>query len=469
MLVGLDIQHPELRKRAIEALDGVGLQWTNSKQASEPITIELRDLPLSSNAKVVVPTAHVWEHGRHPKDVGRKEGNPFEESKAVYHLIGALPKIDPWVLESTLAHLETGKFLGLTSLLSPRGEIEVTHETRSTAKPGHLAKLREFLERHQIVDQLQGSLEDALEELFDNAAYDAPTGPDGTHTNASKSRGVPVQSERPFVVTFGIDDDNVGIAVRDYYGSLTLDRVTDRLQQCYARGGAQYEDKRGGAGLGLFLLLQVANRLIINTKSGQFTEVVIMCRREERMRTRRMTCPSLNICAVTGEQARATSRRHFRMPTSWVASLDSPTATPIGVVRDVSAAGAFIELTGSRVPPLKKDPMPLVFAANPSHEPLRVSATVVWRGLSTDHRCQGVGVRFIPALNPLDVFGNATPVACDMRGERTPVEEIQQTWVTGGQHSGDPVKVFFKVRAEGGQILILRHDTLRDLWAAKAK
>jgi hypothetical protein len=329
------------------------------------------------------------------------EANPFADPRVI-SWIGGIPEVDADGIWSTLDHLSSGRFLTLDHLLGPSAQIVSAYETSSAAKDRHTERMTEFFAPLELPEFLQIAMDVALDELFTNAVYNAPIDATGTRPNAAASRTLQVTSERPFVIRFGVDDDFVAVAVRDLYGSLPLPRIIERLRRCYSVGGATIENKEGGAGLGVFMLLQSATRLVINLKVGQFTEFIFMRRRHERRRSFMLSAPTLSLCAVEGAEAIRTSRAFPRIPVAWPAFVrHAGTETP-GQILDVSSHGAFICPHERGWSFQAGDEIDLSLLAGADRRRLEVRAKVCWAGMSSEHICRGFGVKF---AIPIDIRG----------------------------------------------------------------
>src|SRR5690606_10108220 len=135
-------------------------------------------------------------------------------------------------------------------LISPGAEVLATLEHSSARRAYHLGHLQRFLNRPQVPRYVRDHAQQALDELFTNAIYNAPVDAMGMRPFGDKPRTEVVVSPRPVSVRFGLDHNYAAVAVRDFYGSLDADRVLQRLQVCFQPTGAPVEETGGGAGLG---------------------------------------------------------------------------------------------------------------------------------------------------------------------------------------------------------------------------
>lgn len=125
------------------------------------------------------------------------------------------------------------------------------------------------------------ALEQAVDELLLNALYDAPRDEQGQPRYAGVLpsdrvllQALPGESAR---VRFATDGVRLAVGVSDRMGRLRRRTVLDYLIRCATaqqRHQSPLEDKKSGAGVGLFLTATAASELIFRLRSGRLTEIV---------------------------------------------------------------------------------------------------------------------------------------------------------------------------------------------------
>ena len=383
--VRVAVDDPSLRARLIRIVEGARLTAAGTAEGETLAIIADGDVEDSS-----VPEICLWSLPRYRR-IQAEQPSPFTTSKVVAW-IGTLPDLDDQSVHSALEHLATGRFRGMADLLSPGARTLSVLERSSTRKHHHLERLREFFAPAAPSAHVQNALELALEELYTNAVYNAPVDATGRPLNAHQGRATAVESPQPFSVRFGCDDELAVVGVGDAYGTLSPTRLRDCVRRCYAPSGAVYEDKRGGAGLGMFMILQEATRLIVNIKAGQFTEVLFARRLKERRRAFAQSCPTLSVCAVEGAQAVNTSRAYPRMAVRQQATARWGGRTVPVTLLDLSQGGAFL-VVGDDHLPLPGERID-IYATAGGGGCKHLAATVRWAGSSNVHLCPGAGVQF---------------------------------------------------------------------------
>lgn len=196
--------------------------------------------------------------------------------------LGTGPAISRRDLASALISAEQAGLKPVEERLAAGASVERHTAFSSDDKRLLMGRLRAFAERHEASAHVLEGLSLALDELFSNAVYDAPVDRAGAPLQAHLSRRQRVESDRPVEVLFICDGDELSVTVRDRYGSLPRRRLVERLRACCQPSGAQIEPKQGGAGLGLFFVLENASRLTLLVRKGESTEVTVTRRKEPR-------------------------------------------------------------------------------------------------------------------------------------------------------------------------------------------
>jgi hypothetical protein len=106
-----------------------------------------------------------------------------------------------------------------------------------------------------------------IEELYMNAVLDAP--------RESKLRG-PQTSHKQCHLFLSFTPSVLVISCTDFYGSLSISKFVDRMNEVYSRGAGEAMNRSGGgAGLGCVILFENSTSLFIGVKKGQMTRFVV--------------------------------------------------------------------------------------------------------------------------------------------------------------------------------------------------
>lgn len=110
------------------------------------------------------------------------------------------------------------------------------------------------------------SIHAVIQEMFMNAVYDAPK-----EAKKLNEAFVPAQDSELIIAH---DHDLIIISCVDYYGSLNIDKFTNRLNLIASQGAGSninLNANAGGAGIGCFILLNHCLSLIIGVDSNKCT------------------------------------------------------------------------------------------------------------------------------------------------------------------------------------------------------
>ncbi len=144
-------------------------------------------------------------------------------------------------------------------------------------------------ERGALLDRMQTSLAGlgvrapvirrcilAAEEMLLNAIYDAPRDAAGAQLfDRDRKAKVQLAPEQRGLLRWACDGIMVAVSVEDPFGAIERDTILDYLEGCYERREIQMGPS-GGAGRGIFMIMESADLTIFNVKPGKRTEVIAM-------------------------------------------------------------------------------------------------------------------------------------------------------------------------------------------------
>ncbi len=186
----------------------------------------------------------------------------------------------PWFMDelgATLAKLAGGPVFGLDRCLPSDAKIHEVLVASSDDKAAVLGRIEAFMDALGVRSRVLGRLTTIADELFTNAVYDAPVGPDGPrYRHWARTRRVDLSpGERP-TIRFGSDGRVFGISATDPFGNLGSSDLRHYIAKGLRRGADQIDQKEGGAGLGLFFLYEAANSFCVNREAGRRSELIIL-------------------------------------------------------------------------------------------------------------------------------------------------------------------------------------------------
>ena len=180
---------------------------------------------------------------------------------------------------STLAAMATrvlaGDIFGLEKLV-PWGTQVHSHLVGDfQEKSICIAQVSEFAELMSVRRKYREGIEQCLDEMLMNALYDAPVDEQGRQIFAeipTKTR-ISLRVEQKVVVQYACNGKRFALGVRDAFGTLERATVLRYLHKCL-HAEQQIDRKVGGAGLGLYLMVNAASEVYFNVLPGVATEAV---------------------------------------------------------------------------------------------------------------------------------------------------------------------------------------------------
>ena len=136
------------------------------------------------------------------------------------------------------------------------------------------ARMRDFFTNHGLSERLLTAAEEVAEELVMNALYDAPFEAGYFSEAVPRSDNVALPQEHACEISYGVEQDEIFVRLRDTFGALTRERLIEVLTRC-SSSAVQLDETRGGAGLGLWRIFSAANTVSIMVIEGQVTDIVV--------------------------------------------------------------------------------------------------------------------------------------------------------------------------------------------------
>ena len=138
-----------------------------------------------------------------------------------------------------------------------------------------ISQIGEFAESMGVRRKYREAIDQCMDEMLMNALYDAPVDEQGRPIFAdipTKTR-IALKVEQRAVVQYACDGKRFAVSVRDAFGTLERATVMQYLYKCL-HAEQQIDRKAGGAGLGLYLMVNAASQVYFNVLPRVATEVV---------------------------------------------------------------------------------------------------------------------------------------------------------------------------------------------------
>ena len=154
------------------------------------------------------------------------------------------------------------------------GVGRVARLARASRREARFERIHEFFARQGLPPRAIAAFGEIAEELVMNALYDAPLEAGYFKAAVPRTEDVELPQEHACEISYGTDDGNAFVRVRDTFGALSRDRLLEVLRRCQTRN-VDLDTSRGGAGLGLWRVFSSATTVSITVIPGRLTDILV--------------------------------------------------------------------------------------------------------------------------------------------------------------------------------------------------
>ncbi len=284
MLAETHRRHQSIAKMALGG-SGVELDIVTSLEEGKQLLRERNYDVLCANAELLRLIPYARRHYPEIKSVFMTS----QPAQCYYPVLQQFPSISNIVTRheedrtyylknilTTVSKLITGDVFGIDKYLDWGADIRVSSVTHSDQRDDLIDEMGGFLRRLGVRKIFKIRAEMVAEEFLMNAIYDAPVNEDGTARYNHLPRTSPVQliPEERAVFRYACDGFLLAVAVEDPFGSFSKEIALNYLESCYTGRAGSLNQNKGGAGLGLYQVMQMCDLFAINVAPGERTEMV---------------------------------------------------------------------------------------------------------------------------------------------------------------------------------------------------
>lgn len=177
----------------------------------------------------------------------------------------------------TISKLITKDYFGLEKYLSWGVTIQEQLINHSEQRDKAIAEMEQHFSNQGLRRTQLSKCSLVVEEMLMNAIYDAPVDDSGKPLYNHVNRTVPVSLSKgqEAKLRYACDGFLIAVSVSDPFGALKQDTVLEYLEKCYA-GNFDNDMEKGGAGRGLFLMMESSDLLVININKDICTEFIVI-------------------------------------------------------------------------------------------------------------------------------------------------------------------------------------------------
>lgn len=178
-------------------------------------------------------------------------------------------------LQDVIDKLATGAIFGLDRYLPAQAEICYRRISSFKERCDALDEIDVFTRQHRLRGHIRRSAVPVAEELLMNAMYQAPINTRGKRIFEDVEPRVRIRrrTPRPVSLRYAAHNGSFYLSIRDRFGSFRRKDLATYLLRCVTEN-TQIEEKRLGAGLGLYLVSSTATRFVINVLPGSVAEFI---------------------------------------------------------------------------------------------------------------------------------------------------------------------------------------------------
>lgn len=160
-------------------------------------------------------------------------------------------------------------------LLTDEGVGRVAMLAQASRREARFERMQEYFSKMGLSARTISAIGDVAEELVMNALYNAPAEAGFFSAPVSRATDVTLPFERACEISYGMEEGNAFVRLRDPFGALRRERLLEVLTRCNTTTGAELDESRGGAGLGMWRVFSAASTIAITVIPGRLTEILV--------------------------------------------------------------------------------------------------------------------------------------------------------------------------------------------------
>lgn len=206
-------------------------------------------------------------------------------------------------LKMLVGKLSTGAIFGLDWYLKEQASVQYRRIQSYKGRLAAMENFSSFLAEHKARNYLKRTAERIIEELLMNAMYQAPVDPEGKRifSDVEPRQRIRRKTPQPVSLRYVYQQNTLCLSVRDRYGSFERNALAQYLLRC-TTSEIQLENKKLGAGLGLYLIASTTSKLVVNVLPKSLCEFVCIIEGKQQSK------PLKLLSVTTQRPVKSTSR-----------------------------------------------------------------------------------------------------------------------------------------------------------------
>jgi hypothetical protein len=200
----------------------------------------------------------------------------FGKHHGLCHILVKNDSLLPRQLHMTLDRIAGRAAGGAAGYLQAGATVRRETLRGSGERQACIDRILELVDGVPCFTELRSAAATIASELLMNAIFNAPYDYDRLkprYKDRPRHQTVALKPGEEVGVEYGFDRELFVLTCRDNFGMLGRDVLRTNLLRSAAGGGAQVRMQTAGAGVGLYMVLSLANQLDISVKPGHGTEI----------------------------------------------------------------------------------------------------------------------------------------------------------------------------------------------------
>jgi len=192
---------------------------------------------------------------------------------------------------TTVSKLLTQDFFGLEKYLNWGVEVQSHPIVGSAEREAIIDTMVTDFKNLGIRPTIQNKASLVAEELLMNAIYDAPHDAEGAplYNHLSRTTEVALSPAEQGTFRYACDGILLAVSAEDPFGALDRETILAYLESCYQGIAGSLNENKGGAGWGLFQIMETSDLVVMDVKKGLRTEVIAIFNLDAAPQSKRTT------------------------------------------------------------------------------------------------------------------------------------------------------------------------------------
>jgi hypothetical protein len=199
------------------------------------------------------------------------------------HIINSKSLFFKKELEITIKKIKNKDIFGISKYLKSEFFIKNESMKKSSDRDIVRKQIKDFCSTNHFSINFKKHVEAISEEMMMNAFFDATTASQKEAYQKQSRSYLELEPEDFIELSYGFDGDRMVIGIKDSFGLFLRETFFTYLKKVLVRHDWDQlvDQKRGGAGLGLFKIIYNSHGIVCNLSQGKCTEVISWINKNE--------------------------------------------------------------------------------------------------------------------------------------------------------------------------------------------